>query len=53
MFDFEIIKDLYANLSKRVDFAKNILNRPLTYTEKILYSHLFDPKFNNEFLRTT
>ena len=51
MFDFEIIKDLYANLSKRVDFAKNILNRPLTYTEKILYSHLFDPKFNNEFLR--
>ena len=51
MFDFEIIKDLYANLSKRVDFAKNILNRPLTYTEKILYSHLFDLKFNNEFLR--
>lgn len=51
MFDFEIIKDLYANLSKRVDFAKNILNRPLTFTEKILYSHLFDPEFNNEFLR--
>ena len=51
MFDFEIIKDLYANLSERIDFAKNILNRPLTYTEKILYSHLFDPKFNNEFLR--
>ena len=52
MFDFEIIKDYYAGLSERVDFAKNILKRPLTYTEKILYSHLFESKFDAEFLRT-
>jgi len=38
-------------LSERVDFAKNILKRPLTYTEKILYSHLFESKFDTEFLR--
>ena len=52
MFDFEIIKDLYTSLSKRVDFAKNILQRPLTYSEKILYSHLFENNFDNEFLRS-
>ena len=51
MFDFEIIKKLYTSLSKRIDFAKNILKRPLTYTEKILYSHLFESKFDTEFLR--
>ena len=51
MFDFEIIKNLYMGLSERVDFAKNILKRPLTYTEKILYSHLFESKFDTEFLR--
>ena len=51
MFDFEIIKNLYTGLSERVDFAKNILKRPLTYTEKILYSHLFESKFDTEFLR--
>ena len=52
MFDFEIIKDFYNGLSERVDFAKNILKRPLTYTEKILYSHLFESKFDAEFLRS-
>jgi aconitate hydratase len=52
MFDFEIIKDFYTGLSERVDFVKNILKRPLTYTEKILYSHLFELKFDAEFLRT-
>ncbi|MEE3196210.1 MAG: aconitate hydratase, partial [Candidatus Neomarinimicrobiota bacterium] len=52
MFDFEIIKDFYNGLSERVDFEKNILKRPLTYTEKILYSHLFESKFDAEFLRS-
>ena len=52
MFDFEIIKDFYTGLSERVDYAKNILKRPLTYTEKILYSHLFESKFDAEFLKT-
>jgi len=52
MFDFEIIKDYYTGLSERVDYAKNILKRPLTYTEKILYSHLFESKFDAEFLKT-
>ena len=52
MFDFEIIKDLYTGLSKRVDFAKQILQRPLTYSEKILYSHLFENNFDEEFIRT-
>ena len=52
MFDFKIINELYNSLSERVDFAKSILQRPLTYTEKILYSHLFETKFSTEFLRS-
>ena len=52
MFDFEIIKDLYTSMSKRIDFAKDILQRPLTYSEKILYSHLFKNDFDEEFIRS-
>jgi len=52
MFDFEIIKDLYTNMSKRIDFAKDILQRPLTYSEKILYSHLFKNDFDEEYIRS-
>ena len=50
MFDFDLIKDLYENLSERVDFAKSILKRPLTYSEKILYSHLFKNNFDSEYI---
>ncbi len=52
MFDFDLIKDLYENLSERVDFAKSILKRPLTYSEKILYSHLFENNFDSEYIRS-
>jgi aconitate hydratase len=39
-FDIDMIKAHYENLVTRVDHAKKTLNRPLTLTEKILYSHL-------------
>ena len=36
----DLIRRIYSNyLSKIVD-AKSFFNRPLTYTEKILFSHL-------------
>jgi aconitate hydratase len=41
MFDLELIKKVYSGFKQRVDEAKKILNRPMTYAEKILYSHLF------------
>ena len=40
MFDLEIIEEFYASFPKRVDKARNILGRPLTYAEKILFGHL-------------
>ncbi|MBA5628792.1 aconitate hydratase [Moheibacter lacus] len=41
-FDIEMIKGVYAQMKERVDAAKSVVGRPLTYSEKILYAHLFD-----------
>ncbi|WP_333663308.1 aconitate hydratase [Chishuiella changwenlii] len=41
-FDIDMIKGVYAKMQERVDAAKAIVGRPLTYSEKILYAHLFD-----------
>ena len=40
MFDLKIIEKFYASFPAKVDNARNILDRPLTYTEKILFGHL-------------
>jgi aconitate hydratase len=39
-FDIEMIKEFYAEIPERVKAARKVLNKPLTLTEKILYSHL-------------
>ncbi|NRA49109.1 MAG: aconitate hydratase, partial [Phaeodactylibacter sp.] len=39
-FDLDMIKAVYAGLPERVAEAKQALGRPLTLTEKILYTHL-------------
>ena len=41
-FDIEMIRSLYDNMTSRVDAAREIVGRPLSLTEKILYSHLWD-----------
>ena len=41
-FDFDMIQNVYAEFADRVNKARELLGRPLTYTEKILYAHLFD-----------
>lgn len=41
-FDIEMIKKVYENMPDRVDKAREIVGRPLTLTEKILYNHLWD-----------
>ncbi len=41
-FDIEMIKAVYANMGDRINAARNVVGRPLTLTEKILYSHLYD-----------
>ncbi len=40
-FDFDMIQRVYAQLPMRVNAARNVVGRPLTVTEKILYSHLY------------
>ena len=40
MFDFKIIEKFYASFPAKVDNARNTLDRPLTYTEKILFGHM-------------
>ena len=41
-FDINMIKNVYSTLKERVDTARKIVGRPLTYSEKILYAHLYD-----------
>jgi len=41
VFDLDLIKNIYSNLSKKVNFYRNKLDRPLCLTEKVLYSHIF------------
>ncbi len=41
-FDIDMIKGFYAHLGERVEAARHIVGRPLTLSEKILYSHLWD-----------
>ena len=41
-FDIEMIKKVYASMTSSVDAARKIVGKPLTLTEKILYSHLWD-----------
>ena len=40
MFDLNIIEKFYSSFPAKVDNARNILGRPLTYTEKILFGHI-------------
>ena len=40
MFDLEMIKNVYAQMEGRIASARDKINRPLTLSEKILYSHL-------------
>lgn len=41
-FDIDMIKKVYAHMGERVDKARELLARPMTLAEKILYSHLWD-----------
>ncbi|WP_321285928.1 aconitate hydratase [uncultured Sunxiuqinia sp.] len=51
MFDLDLIKKTYENFGPRIKSARNVLKRPLTLAEKILYTHLFDPEKVEAFKR--
>ncbi len=39
-FDIEMIRKVYSNMNNKLSGARKIVGKPLTLTEKILYSHL-------------
>ena len=48
VFDLDMIKKLYAAIPGRIAKARKAVNKPLTLSEKILYSHLHsDQKIEN------
>jgi len=47
LFDFEMIKSFYSELPLKIDNTRKILNHPLTLSEKLLYSHLYQ---NNQLI---
>lgn len=41
-FDIDMIKKVYGRYSERIAAARKAIDKPLTLTEKILYTHLWD-----------
>ncbi|UCD60775.1 MAG: aconitate hydratase [Flavobacteriaceae bacterium] len=50
-FDIDMIKGVYANIAERIDKARDIVGRPLTLSEKILYAHLWEGNPTKAFSR--
>ena len=50
-FDLGMIKKVYENMGPRIEAARKVLGRPLTLTEKILYTHLDQEVPNTEYER--
>ena len=50
-FDIEMIKGVYSRMTERVDAARNVVGKPLTLAEKILYNHLWDGTTKTVFKR--
>lgn len=50
-FDIEMIKKAYGTMAERVDKARQLVGRPLTLSEKILYSHLWEGNPTQAFTR--
>lgn len=40
--NFDMIKKVYDNYKGKLTEIRKVVNRPLTYAEKVLYTHLFD-----------
>ncbi len=47
MFDLALIKNIYDEMNGKIDSVRKIIKRPLTITEKILYSHIYDKEIKS------
>jgi len=50
-FDLDMIEKVYSNLGSRIEAAKKVVGKPLTLTEKILYSHLWEGSAQQAYAR--
>lgn len=50
-FDLDMIEKVYSDFDNRVNAAREFMGRPLTYSEKILCSHLFSTQQPEAFKR--
>jgi aconitate hydratase len=48
--NFDMIKNYYSGFRTKLSDARKVLNRPMTYAEKVLYTHLWE-KPTREFVR--
>ena len=49
--NFDMIEAFYRDFPKKLAAVRGTLNRPLTLTEKILFTHLYHPESLHEFKR--
>ena len=42
VYDLTMLKTFYAAYSEKIERVRNVLQRPMTLAEKILYAHLYD-----------
>ncbi len=50
-FDIEMIKKVYSQMTERVDKAREVVGKPLTLSEKILYNHLWEGNTSRAYKR--
>ncbi|MGA8854586.1 MAG: aconitate hydratase [Christiangramia sp.] len=50
-YDIDMIKKVYSQMAERVNTAREVVGKPLTLSEKILYSHLWDGKAKEAYAR--
>ena len=51
VYDLDMLKSFYTSYEGKLERVREVLNRPLTLTEKILYTHLYDEGEIKEFKR--
>ncbi|WP_140938989.1 aconitate hydratase [Sphingobacterium lumbrici] len=50
-FDIDMIKKVYSQYDERINAARQIVNKPLTLSEKILYTHLWNGNASDAYER--
>lgn len=51
IFDIDMIKQVYKRMPASIEKARILTGKPLTFTEKILYSHLIDSNIKQAYQR--